>query len=165
MNAATACAQDASLKRWRLRRHCCAECGNAPVTSTVVVSSMRQKYGARKQMATIARPVRAKQRIIGDLWGRFLHARDGKPQCSVLVTRVWRSHLTAKELEIDCSTLLDMEGNTFADEMANRLATRAEVFRSQAAAVQATDGMACQVNMRIIEANLAAFSAQHRREF
>ena len=88
--------------------------------------------------------------------GYGISMRDSTPQCIVRVTRVWRSHLTAKELEIGCSTLLDMRGNTIADEMADRAATRVEVIPSQANAVQAIDGMAWQVRMRIIEPNLAA---------
>ena len=90
---------------------------------------------------------------------------DSKPQRVVRVTRRWRSHLTAKELDIGCSTRFDMRDNTFADEMAGRAATRVEVPPSQANAVQAIDGVVWQVRMRIIEANLAAFSAQPKREF
>ena len=68
-------------------------------------------------------------------------------------TRVWRSHFAAKELEIVSSTNFDMRGNTFADEMAGRAATRVEVLPSQANAVQTKGGMAWHVRMRIIEAN------------
>ena len=48
----------------------------------------------------------------------------------------------------------------FADEMASRAATRVEVLPGQANAVKAIDSMAWKVRMRIMEANLAAFSAQ-----
>ena len=58
-----------------------------------------------------------------------------------------------------------MRGNTFVNEMAGMAATRVEVLPCQANAVQAIDCMAWQVRMRIIEANLAAFSAQPKREF
>ena len=78
---------------------------------------------------------------------------------------VWRGHFAAKELEIACSALFDMRGNTFADGMADRAAKRVEVFPSQANAVQAINGMAWQVGMRVIEANLAPFSGQPKREF
>ena len=58
-----------------------------------------------------------------------------------------------------------MRGNTFAGEMASRAATRVEVLPSQANAGKAIDGMAWQIRMRIIEANLAAFLGQPKREF
>ena len=115
--------------------------------------------------ASIAKPARAKRGTNGDLWLRFSDACDTKPQCIVRVTRVWRSQLTAKELEIGCSTLFDMRGNTFANEMEDRAAARVEVLPSQANAVQAIDGIAWQVRMRIIEANLAAFFGHPMREF
>ena len=66
---------------------------------------------------------------------------------------------------MDLKTLFDMRGNTFADEMAGRAVKIVEVLPSQANAGQAIDGMAWQVRMRIIEANLAAFSGQPNREF
>ena len=94
-------------------------------------------------LTSIGKPARAKRGINGDMWLRFFEACDSKPQCIIRVTRVWRSHFAAKELEIGCSTLFDMRGNTFADEMADRAATRVEVLPSQANAIQATDGMAC----------------------
>ena len=68
------------------------------------------------------------------------------------------------ELYIGCSTLFDMRGNTFADDIASSAAKTWERC-SQANAVQAIDGTACQVRMRIVEANLAAVSAQPKREF
>ena len=46
----------------------------------------------------------------------------------IRVTRVWRNHLTEEELEIACSTLFDMRGNMFSDEMACSAAKRVEVF-------------------------------------
>ena len=48
---------------------------------------------------------------------------------------------------------------------ASRATTRVEVRPSQANAVKAIEGMAWQVRMRIIEAKLAAFSGQPKREF
>ena len=83
----------------------------------------------------------------------------------MLATRVWMSHLTAKELKIGCSTLFDMRGITFADEMASTASKGVEVLPNQANAVQAIDGMAWQFRKRIIDAKLAAFSAQPKREF
>ena len=58
-----------------------------------------------------------------------------------------------------------MRGNTFAGEMASRAATRVDVLPSQANAGTAIDGMAWEIRMRIIEANLGAFSGQPKREF
>ena len=101
----------------------------------------------------------AKRGTYGDLWLRFYDACDNKPQCIV------RSHLAAKELDIGCSTLFDMRCNTVADDVAGRAAAIVEVFPSQANAVQASDGVAWQVRMRVIEASLAVFSAQPKREF
>ena len=53
-------------------------------------------------------------RSTGDLWRRFFDACDSKPQC---ITRVRRSHLTSKELDIGCFTHFDARGNTFPVEM------------------------------------------------
>ena len=58
-----------------------------------------------------------------------------------------------------------MRGSTFAEEMAGSAAGRVEVLPGQAGAIQAVDGMAWQVRMRIIEANLATITDQPRREF
>ena len=58
-----------------------------------------------------------------------------------------------------------MRGNTFAEEIAGRAAARVEVLPGQAGAIQAVDGMAWQVRMHIIEANLAAITDQPMREF
>ena len=113
----------------------------------------------------MACPTRAKRGTNGDLWTRFFRAREQKPQCTLRVARVWKSHITAKELAIGCATVFDMRGNMFADEMASRAAKRVEVLPGQAGAVQAIDGMAWQVRMRIVEANLAAITDQPKREF
>ena len=51
-----------------------------------------------RQTISIARLARAEQGINGDLWARVPDARDSKPQCSILVTRGWWSHLAAKKL-------------------------------------------------------------------
>ena len=145
--------QDAELKE--------ACHGSAPGRQTFP----RAEVDAQYFLTSSAKLARAKRGTNGDLWLRFFDACDNKPQCIARVTRVWRSHLTLKELDIGCSTLVDMRGNTFADEMAGRAATRVEVLPSQANAVQAIDGTAWQVRMRIIEANLAGFSAQPIRAF
>ena len=116
-------------------------------------------------LTSMACPTRAKRGTNGDLWTRVFRAREQKPQCTLRVARVWKSHITAKELAIGCATVFDMRGNTFADEMASRAAKRVEVLPGQAGAVQAIDGMAWQVRMRIVEANLAAITDQPKREF
>ena len=51
-------------------------------------------------LTSSAQPARAKRGANGDMWLRFFDVCDNKPQCIVRVTRVWRSHITAKELEI-----------------------------------------------------------------
>ena len=119
---------------------------------------------AQYLLTSTGKPARSKQGIDGDLWRRFFHACDSKPQRIIQVTRVRRS-LTAKELEIGCLTLFDVRGNTFADEMAGRAAKIVEVLPILANAVQAIDGVPWQNRMRIIEAHLAAFSGQPQREF
>ena len=53
-----------------------------------------------------------------------------------------------------------MRSNTFADEMAGRAAARVDVLPGHAGAIQAVDGIAWKVRMRIIEANLAAITDQ-----
>ena len=68
---------------------------------------------------------------------RFFDACDNRPQRIIRVTRAWRSHLTAKERRIGCSTLFDMRGNWFADEMVGRAATSVELLPSQANGVEA----------------------------
>ena len=58
-----------------------------------------------------------------------------------------------------------MRDNTFADEMVGWAAMRVVVLPSRANAVHAIGGVAWQVRLRIIEANLAAFSGQPKCEF
>ena len=116
------------------------------------------RVGAQFLLTSIARPARAKRGINGDLWRRFFDACDIRPQRITRVTLVRSSHLTAKGLELGCSTLFDMRGSTIANEMA-------EVLAFQANAVQAVDGMVWQVRMRIIEAKRWRSRGQHKHEF
>ena len=92
------------------------------------------RVDAQYLLTSIAKPARAKRGMNGVLWLRFFDACDSKPQCIIRVTRDWKSHLTAKELGIGCSTLFDMRGNTFAD-VAGRAAMRVQAIdgRSESA--------------------------------
>ena len=87
-----------------------------------------------------------------------------EPQCSILVTREWRWHLTAKELRNWLLHVFRTAGPRVCGRDGEQ-AKSAEVLPSQAAAAQTIDVMAWQVRMRIFEANLAAFSAQPKCEF
>ena len=129
-----------------------------------VAGNYELRVDAQYLLTSMASPTRAKRGNNGDMWTRFFRARKQKPQCILRVARVWRGHITARELAIGCATIFDMRG-TFADEMAGRAAARVEVLPGQAGAIQAVDGMAWQVRMGIIEANLAAFTDQPKREF
>ena len=64
------------------------------------ISTQGSTRSAQYLLTSIAQPARAKRGANGDMWLRFFDACDNKPQCIVRVTRVWRSHTTAKELEI-----------------------------------------------------------------
>ena len=118
-----------------------------------VAGKYELRVDAQYLLTSMASPTRAKRGSNGDLCTRFFRAREQKPQCILRVARVWRSHITARELAICCATIFDMRSNTFADEIAGRAATRVEVLPGQAGAIQAVDGMAWQVRMRIIAAN------------
>ena len=130
-----------------------------------VAGNYELRVDAQYLLTSMASPTTAKRGNNGDLWTRFYRAREQKPQCTLRVARFSKSHITARELAIGCATIFDMRGNTFADEMAGRAAARVEVLPGQAGAIQAVDGMAWKVRMRIIEANLAAVTDQPKREF
>ena len=123
---------EGSLPRQRPGKANCASsaahgaCGTGGNINTAGVYEVRAR--ALYLFTSSAKPARAKRGTNGDLWLRYFDACDSKPYSIFRVTRVWRSHLTAKELHIGCSTLFDMRVNTFADEMAGRAATRAEVL-------------------------------------
>ena len=55
----------------------------AGLMALVVLFEVR--VGAQCLLTSIVRRARAKRGINGDLWRRFCDARDGKPQCSILV--------------------------------------------------------------------------------
>ena len=63
------------------------------------------RVDAQYLLTSNAKPAREKHASCGL---HFFDASDNKPRCVVRVTRLWRSHLTAKEVDIGCSTLLDM---------------------------------------------------------
>ena len=128
-----------------------------------VAGKYELRVDAQYLLTSMASPTRARRGSNGDLWTRFFRAREQKPQCILRVARVRRSHITARELAIGCAAIFDMRGNTFADEMAGRAATRVDVLPGQTGAIQAVDGMAWQVRMRIIEANLAAITDQPKK--
>ena len=129
---------------------------NRRKTSTLQGSTRSEWMPSTSSLPLQSWPERNVEPMNGDLVATVFSMRATTSQnASVRVKRVWRSHLSAKEMEIGCSTLFDMRGNTLADEMAGRAATRAEVLTCQADAVQAMDGMAWHVRMRIIEANFA----------
>ena len=130
-----------------------------------VAGKFELRVDAQYLLTSMASPSRARRGSNGDLWTRFFWAREQKPQCILRVARVWRSHITARGVAIGCAAIFDMRGNTFADEMAGRAAARVDVLPGQAGAIQAVDGMAWKVRMRIIEANLAAITDHPKNEF
>ena len=93
-----------------------------------VAGNYELRVDAQYLLTSMASPTRAKRGSNGDLWTRFFRAREQNPQCILRVARVWRSHITARELAIGCATIFDMRGNTFADEMADRAAARVDVL-------------------------------------
>ena len=64
---------------------------------------------AQYLLTSTGRPERAKRGVNGDFCARFFESR---------VTRLSRSHLTAKELDIDCSTRFDMRGDIIEANLA-----------------------------------------------
>ena len=67
------------------------------------------RVDAEHFFASMGRPERAKRGVIGDLRSRFSEIR---------VTRLLRKHITAKELDIDCSTCFDTRGNIIEANLA-----------------------------------------------
>ena len=89
-----------------------------------VAGNYEVRVDAQYLLTSMASPTRGKRWKNWDFWTRFFWARDQKTQCILGVARVWKSHITARELAIGCATIFDMRGNTFADEMAGWAAAR-----------------------------------------
>ena len=73
------------------------------------------RVDAQYLLTSTGRPERAKRGVNGDLCSRFFEIR---------VTRLSRSHLTAKELDIECSTRFHMRGNIIEANLAARAKAR-----------------------------------------
>ena len=128
-----------------------------------VAGNYELRVDAQYLLASMANPTRAKRGNNGDLWTRFFRTREQKLQCTLRVARVWRSHITARELAIGCATIFDMRGTRLPTRW---LAERRREWKcSQAKQAQFMRSTAWQVRMRIIEANLAAITDQPKRDF
>ena len=117
----------------------------------------RSEWAPSISSTSIARPAR-NGGMNGDLWRRFFDACDGEPNlqhsghtCGGATSqrRRWKS---AARRYSTCG----------AGRQRERRSSRGQARPAQ---VQTMDGMAWQVRMRIIEANLAASSGQSMREF
>ena len=136
-------------------------------TSTLQ-GSARSEWTAQYLLTSLPPSQSPPERSVGPMatcgYG-FLDACDGKPQCIVQVLRVWRSHCYSEGAGDRLLHAFRHARQHVRRRDGGQGGNESGGPPKPGNAVQAIDGMAWQVRMCIIEANLAALSGQPKREF